>query len=220
ITAAFGINLATSVEAASTLPLPTSLAGTTVKDRDIAGIERPAPIFFVSPSQVNYLISPRGAARAATVTITNSDGVSASSTVYVAPTSPGMFSANASGQGVAAAVALRVRQDGSRIYEPVADFDPIQNRFVPRPIDLDDPSDQVFLILFGTGLRNHGSLSDVAATAGGVATEVLFAGAQVDFAGLDQVNLRLSRSLAGRGDVQIVMTVNGKTANSVSINVK
>ncbi len=53
IIAAFGTDLATSVEAATTLPLPTTLAGTTVKARDSAGNERPAPLFLVPPSQVN-----------------------------------------------------------------------------------------------------------------------------------------------------------------------
>ncbi|MGH9671628.1 MAG: hypothetical protein ACRD44_00470, partial [Bryobacteraceae bacterium] len=40
-----------------------------------------------------------------------------------------------------------------------------------------------------------------------------------EFAGLDQVNLRLSASLAGRGEVDIVLTVDGKTANVVRVNI-
>ncbi|MGH9855169.1 MAG: hypothetical protein ACREBD_35500 [Blastocatellia bacterium] len=37
---------------------------------------------------------------------------------------------------------------------------------------------------------------------------------------MDQVNLRLPRGLAGRGEVNVVLTVDGKTANTVRINVK
>jgi len=36
---------------------------------------------------------------------------------------PGLFTANVSGQGVAAAVALRVKAGGSQVFEPVARFD-------------------------------------------------------------------------------------------------
>src|SRR5262249_20820370 len=53
IASAFGLRLATHTEAASSQPLPTSLAGTTVT---VNG-ER-ARLFFVSPTQINYLIPP------------------------------------------------------------------------------------------------------------------------------------------------------------------
>jgi uncharacterized protein (TIGR03437 family) len=45
---------------------------------------------------------------------------------------------------------------------------------------------------------------------------VLFAGAQGFFAGLDQVNARL----IGWGEVEVVLTVDGKAANAVRINVR
>lgn len=53
IIAAFGSNLATATLSATVTPLPTSLAGTTVKVRDSFGTERLASLFFVSPTQVN-----------------------------------------------------------------------------------------------------------------------------------------------------------------------
>ncbi|MFN0109688.1 MAG: hypothetical protein ACKVZH_12615 [Blastocatellia bacterium] len=40
------------------------------------------------------------------------------------------------------------------------------------------------------------------------------------FIGLDQFNVRLDRALIGRGDVDVVITVNGKVANTVRINIK
>jgi hypothetical protein len=86
---------------------------------------------------------------------------------------PGLFTANANGQGVAAALALRVRADGSQQFEPVSRFDPAQNRFVSTPIDLGPATDQVFLILFGTGTRFRSSLSSVSARIGGVDAPVL-----------------------------------------------
>jgi len=45
-------------EVAATVPLPTTLAGTTVRVRDSAGVERLGPLFFVSAGQINYQLPP------------------------------------------------------------------------------------------------------------------------------------------------------------------
>lgn len=220
IVAAFGTNLATTTQTANTLPLPTTLAGTTVRVRDSAGVERLAPLFFVAASQVNYLLPPGLAPGAATVTILSGGNELSLGTVNVAAVAPGLFSANSSGQGVAAAIALRVKADGSQSFEPVSRFDSAAGQFVAAPLDLGPAGEQVFLLLFGTGLRGRSNLSAVTATVGGVAAEVVYAGAQGDLVGLDQVNLRLPRALAGRGEVALALTVDGKAANAVRVAVK
>ncbi len=220
IVAAFGVGLATSVVTANEIPLPTTLAGTTARVRDSFGAERLAPLFFVAPTQVNFLIPPGSATGAATVTITSGDGAIFMGTVTIASVAPGLFTANANGQGVAAAVALRVKANGEQTYEAVARYDQSQQRFIPIPIDLGPSSDQVFLILFGTGIRGRSSLSAVTAKVGGTDVPVLYAGEVDGFVGLDQVNGRIPRSLMGRGDVDIELTVDGKTANTVRVNIK
>lgn len=63
IAAAFGTNLATTTQSATAIPLPTALADTTVTVRDNLGVARLAPLFYVSPLQINYQI-PNGTARA------------------------------------------------------------------------------------------------------------------------------------------------------------
>jgi uncharacterized protein (TIGR03437 family) len=131
-----------------------------------------------------------------------------------------LFAANANGQGVAAAVALRVRANGAQTYEPVARFDAAQNRFVPTPIELGPETDQVFLVLFSTGIRFRSSLSAVATSIGGLDAQVTYAGAQGDGVGLDQVNVRISRSLSGRGEVGVVMIADSRPANEVRVNVR
>jgi uncharacterized protein (TIGR03437 family) len=60
----------------------------------------------------------------------------------------------------------------------------------------------------------------VTATIGGTPVEVLFAGAQGQLVGLDQANLRLPRTLIGRGAVNVILTVNGVASNTVLINVQ
>ncbi|MGH9852991.1 MAG: SBBP repeat-containing protein, partial [Blastocatellia bacterium] len=220
IVAAFGVGLATGTAVATTLPLPTTLAGTRVTLRDRTGTERAAPLFFVSPGQINFQIPPGTAAGIANLTIVSGDGSIAAGTAQIASVAPGMFSANSDGQGVASGVALRIKADGSQSFEPISQFDSGQNKFVAVPIDLGPDTDQVFLILFGTGIRMRGSLASVTASVGAENAEVLFAGPQGDFVGLDQINLRVPRGLAGRGQVEIRLTVEGQTTNALSAAIR
>lgn len=219
ITAVFGANLAAVTQSGSS-PLPTNLGGTQITVTDSAGASRLAPLFFVSPTQVNYLVPAGTAAGTATVTITSWSGVVSRGTVQINPVAPGLFTANSSGRGVPAAVVERIRANGSRSTEPVSQFDTTQNQFVPVPIDLGAEGDQVFLSAFGTGFRFRSSLSAVTATIGGTAAEVTFAGDQGGFVGLDQANIRIPRSLLNRGEVDVVLTVDNQPANTVRINIK
>ena len=220
IAAAFGQNLATSIQIGGTVPLPTTLVNTSVAVRDSSGIERLAPLFFVAPTQVNFQIPPGTATGAATVTITGGDGSVSTGVVQVATVAPGLFSANSDGQGIAAAVVFRVRGNGEQVYEPVSRFDSASGRAVAVPIDLGPESDQVFLIAYGTGERFRTSLANASATVGGANAELLYLGLQGDYVGLDQANIRLSRSLIGKGDVEVKLTVDGKPSNTVRINIK
>jgi uncharacterized protein (TIGR03437 family) len=220
IVAAFGAGLATTTQAATTIPLPTTLAGTTVKVKDSAGIERLAPLFFVSPDQINFQIPPETANGTATMTVTSGDGTLAVGTFPIASVAPGLFTANADGKGVPAGYVLRIRADNSQSIEPISRFDTAQNKFIAVPIDLGPAGDQVFVISFGTGIRFRSSLSAVSVSLGGENAQVLFVGPQGDFVGLDQLNVQVPRTLAGRGEIDWALTVDGKTANTVRINIK
>jgi len=48
----------------------------------------------------------------------------------------------------------------------------------------------------------------------------LLAGAQGSYIGLDQANILIPTSLAGRGEVNVVLTADGKSTNVVTINIK
>jgi len=219
ITAVFGSRVATATQAAATQPLPTSLAGTTVTVRDSLGMQRAAPLFFVSPGQINYQIPAGTAAGQTLITITSGDGTVSSGTAQIAAVAPSLFTANASGQGVPAATLLRVKANGEQIYEPVAYFDSNSNQFVARTIQIGPESEQDFLILFGTGLRYRSTLSNVTATIRGESVPVFYAGPQPDFVGLDQANIALPRSLFNRGSVDVVLTADQRITNAVRINI-
>jgi uncharacterized protein (TIGR03437 family) len=115
---------------------------------------------------------------------------------------------------------VRIRADNSREDVPINRFDSAQNRFVSVPIDLGLSTDQLFLVLYGTGFRFRSALSAATATIGAVNSEVLFAGPQGTFVGLDQTNIRIPRALAGRGEVDVVFVVDGIPANTLRVNIR
>jgi uncharacterized protein (TIGR03437 family) len=220
LASAFGPALSAQTLGAAVQPLPLTLAETTVRVRDNAGVERPAPLLFVSPTQINYQVPAGTGIGPALVTITRGDGEIAQSTISIATTTPGLFSVDVTGKGFAAAVVQRVAANGTSRYEPVVKYDPLTQAFVALPITVSSSTEQVFLILFGTGFRSRNSLFDVRVTVAGLSQEVVYAGAQGEFAGLDQVNLKLSPTLAGKGVVTVQFTVAGTPANPVQISVK
>jgi uncharacterized protein (TIGR03437 family) len=144
-----------------------------------------------------YQIPPGTAPGAATVTITSGDGSVSTGVALVNTVAPSLFAANENGQGMAAAVAKRVKADGSRSYEEIAQFDVAQNRFIARPLDLGPEDDQVYLILFGTGIRFRSSLSHVIATIGGTYAGLSYAAAQPDFIGLVRSTCSYQEALRG-----------------------
>jgi uncharacterized protein (TIGR03437 family) len=219
IAAAFGESLADGTVSATSLPLPTTLGGVTVKVKDSEETERDAPLFFVSPGQINYLVPAGLSAGIANVSVFKGTARAANTTIPITATAPALFTANASGQGVPAAVVLRVRGEAQTI-EPLARYDEGLKQFVPVPIDLGPEGDQVFLILFGTGFRAANSSEAISMTIGGESAEVFFVGATPGLAGLDQANVLLPRSLAGKGEVRVEFVADNRSANDVIVSVR
>lgn len=219
IASAFGENLAAGTAMATSLPLPTQLGGLTVKVTDAAGAERDAPLFFVSPSQINYQVPAGTGGGIASVAVYDGGGnVVAGGTVPITAAAPALFSANASGEGVPAGQLLRVRGEG-QFYEPVARYDEGQKTFVPLPVDLGPDGDLVFLVLFGSGFRAPGT-SGVVVTIGDAEAEVLYAGPAPGFAGLDQANVRVPRGLIGKGEVTVLLTADNRSSNAATVNIR
>ncbi len=200
------------------IQLPTTLSATTVRVRDVTNTERSAGIFFVSPIQVNYLIPTGTAVGAATVTITSGTGVVSSGTINVTDVNPGFFTVRQDGTGLPIAEIQRVRSGQTLGFEPLWTGSGATATVVP--IEWKDPNDVLFLVLYGTGIRNRSQLTNVSAVIGGVNHSASFAGAHTTFAGLDQINLQLNRGLAGSGNVNVIVSVDGKTANLIQVNFK
>jgi uncharacterized protein (TIGR03437 family) len=94
IVSIFGSNLATRTAAATALPLPTTLNGTSVT---IGG--RSAPLFYVSAGQINAQVPWATPAGTQAVVVTLNSAPSAAVNVTVQTASPGIFSQSSSGHG-------------------------------------------------------------------------------------------------------------------------
>ena len=218
IVSGFGTNFSTVAAAATSLPLPETLAGVQISIRDVLGVERSAPLLYVSPTQINYLIPAGLVTGEGSVTVRQNGNIVAAGLLQITSITPGLFAFEANGRGPAAAQAQRIKSDNSQNFEAVATFDPAQNRAVTIPIDLN--SDQVYLALYGTGIRLRSTLTNVTASIGGTSLPLAYAGAQGSFVGLDQANILLPRALIGRGEVDVTLNVDGKISNVVRVNFK
>jgi uncharacterized protein (TIGR03437 family) len=214
----FGTSLAASTAVAQTTPLPTDLGGATVQITDSAGVTQSCPLFYASPKQINLLVPDNVAAGPATLTVKQDSGSSTWANVAVESVAPGLFAMNANGQGVGAIIGLRVDGSGNRTDVPIFSCG-ASGTCTAVPIDLS--TGQVYLSLYGTGIRGFSSLSNMTVTIGGVSVPVLGAAAQSQFPGLDQVNVGpLPSSLAGTGAANLVLKVDARTANTVTVSFK
>ena len=214
--------LAGDVAVAGTFPLPSELSGTRLSVTDSVGTERNAGLFFVSPGQINLEIPGGTASGMAMVKVVRNNQTVAQGTVQIDSVSPGIFRAFPSAQDntLAAAQIFRVKANGQSGIEDIVRFDAGTGLLTAIPIEFGPEPETIFLVLYGTGLRLRSSQSAVTATIGGLAATVIYAAEAPGFAGLDQVNLSLSRQLITRGDVSVSLVVDGKPTNSVFINVK
>lgn len=215
ITSVFGAGFSTTKGSATTLPLPTALNGAAVSVQDVLGVMRTAPLFYVSPTQINFEIPAGTAVGNATVSVVTSS-TTFSAPLKIVSVAPGIFTLN--GLGLAAALVLRVHADATQSLENVYQVNPLDGTVSALPIDLGPDTEQVYLLLYGTGARNGQS---VTATVGSAAVPVLFAGAQGTYVGEDQINLGpLPRSLSGQGKVTIILTADGIAGNPTNLMFK
>src|SRR5215813_10085254 len=225
IGAGFGLGIGNGTSFATNLPLPTNLNGTEVKVTDSMGTERQAGLFFVSgpANQINYHVPSGTAIGVATAVVTLNGNIVAAGPVNVVSLAPALFAFRAVGKGVVAGVALWV-QGAAQKFDIIYD---LQNgTFVPKPIDLGPDTDIVYLIAFGTGMRNNSGPAGITVDFGNGMTKTLRADfsegcfASPDLIGVDQCNIYMPRTLVGAGLLNMKLTIDNKATNTVQIAVK
>ena len=196
----FDAKLATSTDQASTANWPLTLGGATVTIKDAAGVSTQAAISYASPKQVNYRVPENAAIGLATVSFT-AGGVTVPGNLNIVSNYPGVFKASA--DNLAAAQVARI-QSGKTVYSSLS----------AAPIVVGPASELATLILYGTGIN---SAKDVAVTIGGEQAQVTYAGPQGTYPGLDQINVLIPQSAAGKGKVNVIVTAAGKPSNPVNV---
>jgi hypothetical protein len=85
------------------------------------------------------------------------------------------------------------------------------------PVDLSGSSDKVMLQFYASGVRDA---SELHVRIAGQEAPVIYSGAAGHFPGLDEVIVELPRSLAGMGQVDVVLTADGQTASPVRVAIQ
>lgn len=155
--------------------------------------------------------------------IVNGTGTVPSGTAQIQAVAPALFTANANGQGVVAATAYRTVIP-TTIATPVPVFQcgnaPGSCTSVPIALGVDTP---VFVTFYATGLRGRSSDSAVNVTIGSQtipAKSIASIDETSALAGIDQVTVGITLALRDAGEVDVVLTVEGKTSNTGRINIK
>ncbi len=125
---------------------------------------------------------------------------------------PGLFGVGVPGLGAAAAQTVLPGMAPQNAFECSA------GNCTPLPIDVS--SGNTYLVLYGTGFRNHGNLASVRVRFGNFLVPVEYAGPQPSTPGLDQINVRLPQELAGLGRLLIRVHVGDVLSNEQLIEIR
>jgi uncharacterized protein (TIGR03437 family) len=210
----FGSKLADGPASAPSVPLPTTLSGSTIV---LAG--RPVPLMFASDGQVNAIV-PYGLAvnTAQQVAVSRGSTISVPQQVTIAAAAPGVFTVDGSGKGQGIIVGVKANGD-----QAVAD--------PAHPVKAGDT-----LVIYCTGLGEVDppstagaaasltqlsyAVNAVTVTVGGVPAPVLFAGLTPGYIGLYQVNATVAPGITPGDQVPVVVTAASQSSTPVTIAVR
>jgi uncharacterized protein (TIGR03437 family) len=217
----FGTNVALATTTASSLPLPTTLSGTTVI---LDGI--PAPLFFVSPRQINFQVPWEllGSTNA-TLSVATAGGTSSTITVSLSSAAPGIFTistANSVAQGAIqiantmtfAAPAGAISGATSR---PATTGDML-TIYCSGLGAVTNPPASGSAAAGGVGISNV--QAQVSVTIGGRPAPVLSASLTPGFVGLYQVNVPFPSGVASGKAVPVIVTTANLNSNTATIAVQ
>jgi uncharacterized protein (TIGR03437 family) len=203
----FGVNLAPSTALASAVPLPTELAGASVR---INGI--PAPLFFVSSGQINAQLPFEVPTGTATAIVRHAAGESAAETFNVATAAVGIFQFPATNRAVV------LNQDGT-VNGP--DNPEARGRIMvvfltgQGPLSPPVPTGQA-------APSSPLSFASLRATAniGRAAADVKFLGLTPGFVGLAQANIEVPATAATGNEVVMFVSVDGQAGNTATVSIR
>jgi uncharacterized protein (TIGR03437 family) len=217
IASLYGTNLAAGVAVADgNPPLPFTLNGTSLWINGNA-----VPLFFVSPTQINFQI-PLPGLLSGTVPLTIVQGAQTTQiSIAIRPYSPALFTTNSQGTGQASTLIAGT----TSLAAPEGAFPD------SRPAK---PGE--FLSIYCTGLGAVTNIPNLGApspsnplaatsatptvTIGGVSAPVSFSGLAPGFVGLYQVNVKVPDGIAPGDAVPLIVTIGGVPSNTATIAVQ
>ncbi len=204
----FGSGLSTSTGTASSVPLPTTLAGTVVLLN-----EQPIPLSFVSPGQINAQLPfrvPNGSGR---LTIRDANGGTASTYIPIADSSPGIFTITADGKGDA----IATHSDSSLIKRASGKYARSGETVVLYCTGLGDVDGTPFAGQPAPVSPLPRAIQKVEVVMNGKPANIVYAGLTPGSVGLYQINVIVPDQLGG--DVSTRIRIGASTSNETTINV-
>jgi len=192
----FGVELAPSIQAAGSLPLPLTMLGVSATVNGVS-----APLYYVSPGQLNIQV-PYETGSGTAVLGVNNNGQVASYLFQVAPAAPGIFT-DASG--------ALVPNASGKIGQELLLFITGEGDVSPQLADGNTPASGTPV----SGLPKP--RLPVSVTVGGVAATLQFDGIPSGVAGVTQINFTVPQ--VPTGPQQVVVTVGGVASAPATLTV-
>jgi uncharacterized protein (TIGR03437 family) len=209
--ALFGTSLASSSVSARSLPLPTSLGSVSVLMNGYA-----APLFFVSPTQINLQVPWELAGSTDVQVIVTTNGVSAAPiSVALTPLAPGLMSTNSQGSGQGLILVAGTNQIASTT-RPVNRTEAISIYCIGLGLVSNVPASGAAASL--TGLAS--TVNTPSVTIGGIPGKVLFSGLAPALVGVYQVNVQLPLNGPAGPAVPVTLSIGNVESNTVTIAVQ
>jgi N-acyl-D-amino-acid deacylase len=208
------------IERESLAPTAEAASALAVRITDSAQVERVATVVRATPASADVIVPSETAVGEAVVSVLTASGLFLRDRLRIEPVSPALFSANQDGKGASLGRVIRTSEDGSTTTGPLSQCAEEPGSCVPIPIDLGPETTKVDVELEATGIRGQTDVAGISARIGDEPAEVLSMQPSASAPGVDMVTVRLPRSLAGRGELDVIVTVSEKSSNSVKIVVQ
>ncbi len=208
-----GSALTTSANSAS--PPVATLSNLQVNLIDSSGASHTELLYYAGPTQVNFYVDTTVALGPGVIQVVSNSAVVAAGTVQVNSVAPGLFSAAGSAVGPPSGLLVRI---SSTATAPATLAVYNGSQWNPATVSFGASGDLLYLLLYGTGIRNRSSLAAVSALIGSTAVPVILADADPSNPGIDDITIGpLPLSLASAGAAQVQIQVDGASSNKLTV---
>jgi uncharacterized protein (TIGR03437 family) len=194
----FGSQLASSIAAASSVPLPISMGGVAVTVNGVV-----APLYYISPGQLNIQIPYETALNSLATVNINNNGHVTTHTVTLAPSAPGIF----------------VDQNGAPVPTTSAAIGKFGTLFITGAGSVTPQVSTGAAPSNGTPLASLPRPTlNASVTVGGVPATIQFIGIPYGLVGVMQINYQVPSGI-GLGPHPLVVTINGVDSAPATLTV-